>query len=126
MRRETRYSGVALFVGLGCLLFGSVLGSGLVLDGLRNPGTSPSLLTLGMGLILLGLGVDFALSQWTQTIAGRGTLLLKRTGGPSVLVLDLEPSGPAELIERLSRLSSFRAARFAPKQPSAAGRLPEP
>jgi hypothetical protein len=116
IRRETRYSGAGLYVGLGCLLLGSLVGSGLVLDGLRVPGTSPSLLTVGAGLILLGLIVDFALSHWTKTVAGRGVLVFKRSGGPSVLIHDLEPTGPAELIERISRLGGFRAARFATKQ----------
>jgi hypothetical protein len=115
IRRETRYSGITVYVGMACLLVGSIAGSGLALDGLRVPGTSPSLLTMGLTLILLGLAVDFALSQWGKTIAGRGVLLLKRNAGPSVLVHDLDPNGPPELVERLSRLNSFRGARFASK-----------
>ena len=115
IRRETRYSGVGLYVGLGCLLLGTIVGSGLVLDGLRVPGTSPSLLTVGLSLILVGVALDFALSKWTTTVAGRGALLLKRAGGAHVLVHDLDPTAPAELIERLSRLSGFSAARFTAK-----------
>lgn len=116
VKRETRYSSIALYVGLGCLLLGSIVGSGLILDGLRVPGTSPSLLTLGLGLILAGLVLDFVLSHWSTTVGGKAALLLKRTNGPSVLVRDLDPSGPSELLERLSRLSSFRAARFATRK----------
>lgn len=113
IRRETRYAGLGLYVGIACLLLGSLVGSGLLLDGLRVPGTSPSLLTLGIGLILLGLAIDFALSQWSKMVAGRGALLLKRAGGPSLLLQDLDPAAPSELVERLSRLTSFRRARFA-------------
>lgn len=119
IRRETRYAGMGLYVGIACLLLGSLVGSGLLLDGLRVPGTSPSLLSLGIALILLGLGIDFALSQWNRTIAGRGALLLKRAGGQSVLLQDLDPKAPSEVVERLSRLSGFRAARFSKSEPSA-------
>lgn len=113
VRRETRYRGVLLYVGLGCLLLGSVLGTGLLLDGLRSPGTSPSLLTLGLGVLLLAVGLDFWLARWSTVIQGRAALRVQRKRGRGYLFYELDPSGPEELVERVARLRAFATSPVA-------------
>jgi hypothetical protein len=110
VRRETRYRGLLLYVGLVCLLVGSFLGTGLLLDGLRVPGTSPSLLTVGLGLLVVGVGIDFWLSRWSTVVQGRGALHVQRQKGRGYLFSELEPGGPEELMERLTRLRAFAAS----------------
>lgn len=107
LSRETRYRGMLLYVGLACLLVGSFLGTGLLLDGLRVPGTSPSLLTVGLGLLVVGVGVDFWLSRWTTVVQGRGTLRVQPQRGRGYLISELDASGPEELVERVARLRAF-------------------
>jgi hypothetical protein len=110
VRRETRYRGLLLYVGLACLLVGSFLGTGLLLDGLRVPGTSPSLLTVGLGLLVVGVGIDFWLSRWSTVVQGRGTLHVQRQKGRGYLFYELEQGAPEELMERLTRLRAFAAS----------------
>jgi hypothetical protein len=111
--RETRYRGILLYVGLACLLVGSFLGTGLLLDGLRVPGTSPSLLTVGIGLLAVSVGIDFCLSRWSTVVEGRGALSVHRQRGRGYLISDLEPTGPEELVERVARLRAFAASPVA-------------
>src|SRR5437763_6160246 len=58
--REVRYPRLAMYAGLIALAFGSYLGVGLVVDGVRA--ASPSMLGTGLLIALLGLGLDFVLS----------------------------------------------------------------
>jgi hypothetical protein len=113
VRRETRFRGVALYVGLAALLVGSFLGMGLLLDGLRVPGTSPSLITVGLGLLALGIGADFCLSRWSTVVQGRGELLVQRRRGRGYHFYELDPRGPDELVERVTRLRAFSTSPVA-------------
>jgi hypothetical protein len=70
VERELRFSRLGLYAGLGALALGSYLGMGLMVDGVRVPGTSPMLLGLGAAIVLIGLVIDFAfsaLSDQTRT-----------------------------------------------------------
>lgn len=111
--RETRYRGLLLYVGLACLLVGSFLGTGLLLDGLRVPGTSPSLLTVGLGLLAVGVAIDFCLSRWSTVVQGRGALRVERQRGRGYLIYELAPNGPEELVERVARLRAFATSPVA-------------
>lgn len=113
LTRETRYRGVLLYVGVGCLLLGSFLGTGLLLDGLRVPGTSPSLLTVGLGLLLCGVGLDFWLSRWSTVVEGRGALRVGRQRGRGYFFYELAPRAPEELVERVARLRAFSTSPLA-------------
>lgn len=113
LRRETRYRGLLVYVGLACLLVGSFVGTGLLLDGLRVPGTSPSLLTVGLGLLAVSVGIDFWLSRWSTVVRGHGALRVERQRGRGYLIDGLEPSGPEELVERVARLRAFATSPLA-------------
>ena len=60
--RETRFSNLGLYVGLGSLVVGTFLGSGLLVDGMRVSGGSGPLVTLGLAIVLLGLVLDLGIS----------------------------------------------------------------
>ena len=124
LTRQTRFSGLGVYLGLGCLLLGTFFGTGLVVDALRAPGSSPSLLGLGLALLLLGLVADFIASHWGRVIEGKGELRVRRRKGRRLTLGGLEPSAVNELIERLSRLGAFAGASFTSNRSSAAPRAP--
>ena len=110
--RQTRYAGTVIYVGLACLILGTFFGTGLIVDGLRAPGTSPSLLWVGLGLILGALCGDFAASHWSRVVGGKGELLIRRRGARRLNLTELESPTTHEVIERLSRLRAFAGAAF--------------
>lgn len=62
LRREESYPQLALYTGLFALLAGSYWGIRLVWDGVRS--ASFSVIGLGLLFLLLGLGLDYALSNF--------------------------------------------------------------
>jgi hypothetical protein len=62
LSRETRFARAGLYSGLLALAVGTYVGTGMVFDGLRVPGGSPSLLGFGLLVIIGGLLVDLLLS----------------------------------------------------------------
>ncbi|HEY4013665.1 MAG TPA: hypothetical protein VGM06_10020 [Polyangiaceae bacterium] len=82
--REVRYPRPALHAGLLSLAIGSYLGLSTFVDGVR--GASPSLLASGVGIVALGLALDFLLSTLWPGVRGRCRVVFVPRGGAPLCV----------------------------------------
>ncbi len=88
--REVRFPRLPLYAGVAALVIGSYLGLRLFIDGLRAG--SPEFLALGAALVLLGLGVDYALSHVGLAAKGRCQVLFLPRRGGALVVSDVDPA----------------------------------
>jgi len=88
-------------VGWGALAAGTLLGTGLVVSGLRVAGFAPSLLAGGLLLAALGAIVDLALDRAAQRTPERrrSPLPIAPARGPSILLSDLPPESALSWLE---------------------------
>ena len=100
--REVRYTRAALYAGLIALALGTYVGMGLLLDGARVPGTSPSLIGLGLLAVAIGLALDFGLTWLSDLARGRCRLLLVPVRGRPFGVSGLDPGEADALLRRLA------------------------
>ncbi len=100
--REVRFARAALYAGLVALALGTYVGMGLFLDGARVPGTSPSLIGLGLLAIALGLALDYGLTALSDLSRGRCRVLLVPTRGRSFSLSGLAPADADSLLRRLA------------------------
>jgi hypothetical protein len=89
--REVRFARSGLYAGLAMLALGTYFGIGLFVDGLRAPGSSPSLLFMGLVVMLLGLILDYGLSSLADTARGRCQVTVVPVRGRPLCVGALEP-----------------------------------
>lgn len=88
--REVRFPRLPLYAGVAALVLGSYLGLRLFIDGVRAG--SPEFLAVGAALVVLGLGVDYALSHVGTAAKGRCRVLLLPRKGGAVVMADVDPS----------------------------------
>ncbi|MBX3128756.1 MAG: hypothetical protein KF718_18695 [Polyangiaceae bacterium] len=103
--REVRFARAGLFAGLFALALGTYVGMGLVVDGARVPGTSPSLLGIGLLIILLGIGLDFGLSFLANGARGRCQIVVQPRKGRRLCVGRLEPSAADAMLLAVAKAS---------------------
>lgn len=108
--REVRYPRVGMYAGLMSLVIGSYLGLGLLVDGVRVPGGSPPLLGLGLLLIALGIGIDFALTTLSDGVRGRCRLVVVPKKGRRVCVGQLDPRQADRMLNALAERSRTQVA----------------
>lgn len=108
--REVRFARAALYAGLIALALGTYVGMGLFLDGVRVPGTSSSLIGLGLLAIALGLALDYGLTSLSDLSRGRCRVLLVPVRGRSFALSGLAPADADALLRRL-------AVEFSPEAP---------
>jgi hypothetical protein len=99
--REVRYARLGLYGGLGALVAGTYLGVGLMADGLRVPGGSPSLLGLGLLLVAIGLALDFVLSTLLDPVRRTVRLIILPRRGPGFCVRGVDAIRADATLERL-------------------------
>jgi hypothetical protein len=99
--REVRYPRLALYSGLLALGIGSYVGVATFVDGVRA--ASPSLLALGLAVIVLGVALDFALSSLAPGALGRCRVLFVPRAGRKLCVAAVDPHRADSLLARLSR-----------------------
>jgi hypothetical protein len=99
--REVRYPGAAVYAGLLALALGSYVGVEAFVDGVRA--ASPSLLAAGLGIVVLGIALDFALSSLGPGSRGRCRLLLVPRDGRQLCVGGVDASGADAMLSRLAR-----------------------
>jgi hypothetical protein len=116
--REVRYARLGLYAGLMALAFGTYFGVGLLVDGIRVPGSSPPLLGLGVLLVLLGLGLDFSLTRLSDAARGRCRLVLVPRRGRAFCLGGLDLHETDQMLARIVELAvppSERAVAGEPK-----------
>lgn len=97
--REVRYPRVAFYAGLVALALGSYLGVSLLVDGTRA--ASPSLLALGLVIVAVGVGIDFALAGLATSVQGKCRLVLVPRRGPAVAIDGLDRDVADRALEAL-------------------------
>jgi hypothetical protein len=98
--REVRYPGLALYAGLLALALGSYVGVEAFVDGVRA--ASPSLLAAGLGIVVLGITLDFVLSSLGPGSRGRCRLLLVPRDGSKLCVGGVDVVGADAMLSRLA------------------------
>lgn len=99
--REVRYPGLPMYAGLLALALGSYVGMGLVVDGLRA--ASLSMAGLGALVLLVGLGIDFALASLLPGAAGECRVLLVPRRGASICVGSVSIAAADRLLATVAR-----------------------
>lgn len=97
--REVRYPALAFYAGLLALAIGSYLGVSLFVDGTRS--ASPSLLALGLGIVVAGVAIDFVLTGLAPGLRGQCRLLLVPRRGPTIAIEGLDAAPTDRALESL-------------------------
>ncbi len=100
--REVRYARAGLYAGLFALAIGLYAGISLFVDGVRVPGSSPSLLGMAFVLVVVGLGVDFGLSSLSDSARGKCRLVVEPRKGKRLCIATLDPSTADAMLARLA------------------------
>jgi len=90
--REVRFARLGLYAGLLALVAGTYVGTGLLVDGVRVPGGSPSLLGLGLAAIALGIGLDYLLSVVLAAVRRTCRVVVVPVHGRALCVEGLDPT----------------------------------
>lgn len=113
--REVRYARLGLYSGLLALVLGTYVGAGLLVDGVRVPGGSPSLLGLGLGVIALGIVLDFALSTLVDRAGGTCRVVITPRHGRRLCIRGLDPALADRVLANLAeKIGSLRAPEPSP------------
>jgi hypothetical protein len=107
LSRATRHDGFGLYAGLGALALGSYVGVGLVVDGLRAPGGSPSLLGLGLGVVLVGVTLDFLLMRLFGWKQGLVRLVVQPVRGRGLALLGVDSAHSHAVLTRVTQLRGY-------------------
>lgn len=99
--REVRYPRMAFYAGLLALAIGSYIGVRAFVDGVRS--ASPSLLLIGLVVVVIGIAADFVLGSLVPGSRGRCRMaFVPRTGG-IVCVGDVDARRADDAIARTLR-----------------------
>jgi hypothetical protein len=90
--REVRFARLGLYAGLLALVAGTYVGTGLLVDGVRVPGGSPSLLGLGLAAIALGIALDYVLSVVLGAVRQTCRVIVVPVHGRPLCVEGLDPT----------------------------------
>jgi hypothetical protein len=82
--RDVRFPRAAFYAGLLALAFGSYVGVRAFVDGVRS--ASPSLLVVGLLVILFGVGVDFVLGTLIPGVRGQCRISFVPRSGPTLSI----------------------------------------
>jgi hypothetical protein len=111
--REVRYARASLYAGLVALVLGSYFGTGMLVDGLRVPGTSPPLLGLSVLLIAAGLVLDFGLSAWSDSSASTCRVVVVPRAGRAWCIARVDVQRADAILASVARQASLPAPETA-------------
>jgi hypothetical protein len=89
--REVRFARLGLYAGLLALVVGTYVGVGLLVDGVRVPGGSPSLLGLGLAAIAVGIALDYVLAVVVGAARKKCRVVIVPMHGRALCVEGLDP-----------------------------------
>jgi hypothetical protein len=113
--REVRYARLGLYSGLFALVLGTYVGAGLIADGVRVPGGSPSLLGFGLAAIALGIVLDYALAVLWDVVRRTCRLVVTPRRGRPLCIQGLDPNEADRVLADLAEmLRSAASATTAP------------
>lgn len=87
--REVRYPRAALYAGLLSLSIGTYVGVSTLVDGVRA--ASPSLLVVGLAIVIAGIAIDFLFASFLPTKQGVCRVIFTPAKGNSVTVGRVDP-----------------------------------
>jgi hypothetical protein len=108
--REIRFARLGLYSGLFALAVGTYVGAGLVVDGARVPGGSPSLLGFGLLAIVLGIVLDYGLAVAWDVVKQTCRLVVTPQRGPALCIQGLDPQETDRVLEELSTMLAANAS----------------
>jgi hypothetical protein len=97
-----RYARAGLYAGLIALTLGTYFGTGLFVDAIRVPGGSGPLLGLAALFIVIGFGIDFALSTGADSVRGRCRVVVLPHEGRALCIGSLDPMRADALLAALA------------------------
>jgi hypothetical protein len=100
--REVRYARLGLYAGLLALVLGTYMGAGLLIDGTRVPGGSPSLLGFGLIAIALGIVLDYVLAVLWDVVRQTCRLIVVPQRGRAVCIQGLDPNETDKVLSELT------------------------
>jgi hypothetical protein len=116
--REVRYARLGLYAGLLALVLGTYVGTGLLVDGARVPGGSPSMLGLGLAIVSMGIVLDFALSTLVDRAGGTCRGVITPHHGRRVCIRGLDPAVADRVLSKLAEsIGALRAPEPSPASP---------
>ena len=104
--REVRYARASMYAGLTALATGTFLGMSLMLDGVRVPGGSGSLLWMGLVCLLGGIGLDFGLTTLSDTLRGTCRLVVVQRKGRPLCVGSLSRNATDAMLRQLGQATA--------------------
>jgi len=108
--REIRYARLGLYAGLLALVLGTYVGAGLLVDGARVPGGSPSLLGFGLAAIAVGIVLDYALAVLWDVVRRTCRLVVTPQHGRSLCIQGLDPAETDRVLAEVSAMLGRDAA----------------
>jgi hypothetical protein len=100
--REVRYARLGLYAGLLALVLGTYIGAGLLIDGTRVPGGSPSLLGFGLVAIAIGIVLDYAFAVLWDVVRQTCRLVVVPQKGRAVCIQGLDPTETDKVLSELT------------------------
>jgi hypothetical protein len=115
--REVRFARLGLYAGLLALVLGTYVGFGLLIDGTRVAGGSPSLLGMGLGAIALGIGLDYVLSVVVDAVRKTCRIVVVPQHGPHLCMEGLDPGDADRVLSRIAAALGPVAPKAPPAEP---------
>jgi hypothetical protein len=106
LSREVRFARAGTYAGLLALVLGTYFGVTLLSDGVRAPGGSPTLVGLGLGVVALGLLLDFALTSLLDGARRKVRLVVVPDRGRRLCIAGLDAGAADDVLRRLAAPSS--------------------
>ena len=116
--REVRFARLGLYAGLLALVAGTYVGVGLLVDGVRVSGGSPSLLGLGLAAIALGIVLDYVLSVVVGVVGKKCRVVVVPVHGRPLCVEGLDPAATDAVLALVA--ASLAGSTGAPEAPASA------